>query len=972
MSDQEFQVRYKRLNTGQRQAVDTVEGPVMVIAGPGTGKTTVLTLRIANILRTTDTQPENILALTFTESGVVAMRKKLKEIIGVTAYRVPVYTFHGFANMIIQTYPESFEDMIGRTPLTDHEGALVIDTLLQTHVGEQLVPKNNPLFYSAHIRSAISTLKEASLGPEEYRAFLTREKEAIESSEDFMHQKGAHKGKVKAVYAQSLKRIEKSLELADFYEKYEAHLQRIQKYDFNDMILATVRTLQHDAVLLQTLQETYQYILADEHQDINTAQNTLIELLASFFDTPNLFVVGDDKQAIYRFQGASTENFVYLPKRFQEVQTVALTENYRSTQSILDASGTLIEVHTDLISSERLVACNEKGSEPVVIARAPDRRSELAYIVESIKETVARGVAPEDIAVLYRNNRHADAIQHELEKHGIATRVHSATDLFSHPLIWRLTIALRALSDLSNNELLSRLLLLGTISIETEKLYRVFEHARTRRTNILEALTHIAPECAQTIVELNTVLRTEGAIISIELLVKKLGFVEQAIALDPEGGFRALDTYFGLARTLQTENHAARGVDLVAHIDLYVDHGLRIKGTHGETESGKVNLMTAHNSKGLEFPIVYIVHVEHGIWGGKTNKRFFELPQLNASGTLEDERRLFYVAVTRAKQKVIITYARKEHDGKELLESQFIDELGDVCTTRETAPQVDMATHIASAQQSKPQTVTRDFVHRTLFQHGLAVTALNNYLACPWKFFFQNLLRVPHTPSPAQLFGTAMHEAFRVGQEQFQKEGSVLLEHITRVFEDVLKSLPLDATQLERGRTHGKNVIEAYINTYGAGAWVPEAQTEYSIRDVLMPIAGEELLLHGKIDRLEVLPDNKVRVVDYKTGKQKTRNQILGNTKDSNGDLIRQLTFYKLLLDAHKDGQYHMQDATLDFIEPNEKGDLRQESFTIEPEQVMQLKDDIVKVVTEITNLDFWNTRCDDEECEYCKLGEWL
>ncbi|MFM2357453.1 MAG: hypothetical protein RJA61_190, partial [Candidatus Parcubacteria bacterium] len=338
-----FDSAYKTLNKAQKQAVDTIEGPVMVVAGPGTGKTQILTLRIANILLKTDTAPENILALTFTESGVLSMRKRLSRIIGTVAYRVSINTFHGFANEIIQNNPEEFPHIIGSRSTTDIEQIGIVEKILQENDFEFLKPYGDQNYFVKPILSGINDLKREGIDTENFKGLIKKAQDEFVSIVDLYHEKGAHKGKMKGVYKDLEKVISKNKELSKIYDIYESSLRKAKLYDYNDMIMEVLRALRSNEDLLLRLQEQHQYILVDEHQDTNNAQNKILELLASHFaPRPNLFVVGDEKQAIFRFQGASLENFLYFKKLYPETVLISLVENYRSTQSILDGAHSML------------------------------------------------------------------------------------------------------------------------------------------------------------------------------------------------------------------------------------------------------------------------------------------------------------------------------------------------------------------------------------------------------------------------------------------------------------------------------------------------------------------------------------------------------------------------------------------------------------------------------------------------------
>src|SRR3989344_1795786 len=342
-----FEKHYRQLNPQQREAVDAIEGPVMVVAGPGTGKTQVLTLRIANILDKTDTEPENILALTFTESAAASMKRRLAEIIGSSAYSVAINTFHGFCNDVIKTYPEYFPRIMNSVNITEVDQINIIKEFSDFRVKD--------------ILKKINDFKKDSISPKEAKKINPK--------------------------------------IAKIYAKYETELKKQKLYDYNDMILETLKAMKKNKKLLQILQEKYQYVLADEHQDTNDAQNKIVEILMSFHESPNVFTVGDEKQAIYRFQGASLENFLFFKKKYPKAKIIALQKNYRSIQTILDAA------HGVIPSQKTLVGVKKHPPKKISLWSFSRPEAEAYFLARDIKEKLKNGAKPYEIAILYRNNK---------------------------------------------------------------------------------------------------------------------------------------------------------------------------------------------------------------------------------------------------------------------------------------------------------------------------------------------------------------------------------------------------------------------------------------------------------------------------------------------------------------------------------------------------------------------------------------
>jgi DNA helicase-2/ATP-dependent DNA helicase PcrA len=395
-----FEEAYARLNGEQRRAVDTITGPVMVVAGPGTGKTEVLTLRIANILRTTKTPPERVLALTFTESGAVTMRRRLAELCGRDAYRVAISTFHGFANGIISDYPDYFPEIAHGTPVAEIDQVKVMEGVIDRLSSDILRPFGDRYHYLKSILRAIGELKKQGISPEKFIVLTESERRHFSEIPDLVNDSGKYEGKMKTKYLPIERRIARNGELALAYAAYEKKMCAERQYDYDDMIMAVLAVLGTNEDLLRTLRDAYDYFLVDEHQDTNNAQNAIIQKIAGAREDPNLFAVGDEKQAIYRFQGASLENFRYFEKQYPRGIVIALTGNYRSTQAILDAA------HAISPREKRLTthAGHEEKFAQFVELSSSD--AECFFVASKIKELIEKKkVKPEEVAVLYRDNR---------------------------------------------------------------------------------------------------------------------------------------------------------------------------------------------------------------------------------------------------------------------------------------------------------------------------------------------------------------------------------------------------------------------------------------------------------------------------------------------------------------------------------------------------------------------------------------
>ncbi len=971
-----FERSYKILNAAQRKAVDTIEGPVVVIAGPGTGKTTILTLRIANILKQTDTSPDSILALTFTDSGAQAMRRKLVETIGATGYKVAIHTFHGFAAYLIEKYPDYFPRIIGSRIINEIEQIKIIEKCLNSKNIKILRPYGDPTYYVDPILKEIHTLKRENISPSQLEKSLD---EVIFSDKEISR---TEKEKQE-------KNLIKNRELVQIYQAYEKELAKIGCYDFDDMLLEIIRVIENDQIFKLTLQEQYQYILADEHQDANAAQNRILELLSDFHDSPNLFIVGDDKQAIYRFQGASLENFLYFSKKYKDTTVINLEHNYRSHQGILDASHSLIIKNPTAYDQERIrLKSLIVGSNQLRIVEFSTVNDELEGVAAAISALLSAGEVAEEIAVLYRDNRHADDLSKILESENISHSIESDHDIMSDYDITKILILCRAIHDPSNDQYLSAALLLPEMMVDSAEVASICRQASRKKIplhRLIKSLNNNETKDLRRAYDKINKWSKEAPLLSFTVFLQKL-IQETELMSDIVMAPNSLERFYSVQAFFDQVSAMVRSfknfylADFIDRLNITEEHGMLGGRKHSKYIKG-VRLMTAHRAKGLEFNHVFIIHAVDGIWGNRSSRNHFHVPLIEHArftGRIDDERRLFYVALTRARQSIMIS--RAHSDGvKEMIASQFISEIDssffdfNIVSSRNINEQLskvilpkDLDIKTGSVSILQP-----DFIKSLFINQPLSVTHLNNYLDCPWKYFFVNLIRIPQAENKHQLYGTAIHATLRSFFDAYSKNNDIHIKRFIEIFKNNIENLPFSADEEDESFLKGKKALEGYYLTYKK-TWNRHLLNEYAVKGVNVSINNTHLELSGKLDKIEFLSNRDVIVIDYKTGKPKSRNEIEGKIKSSknNGNYFRQLAFYKLLLDG--EGKFNMKYGEIDFIEPNERSKYKKERFEILNDDTLKVKEEITSMANDILSLSFIASKCKDKKCEYCRLGKLL
>ena len=1011
----------RQLNKGQKAAVDRIEGPVMVIAGPGTGKTHILAARVGNILLKTDVNARNILCLTFTEAAVLAMRKRLLSFIGPEAYRVHIYTFHSFCNRVIQDNLELFGKQ-ELEPLNDLERISLIrgliDRLPYRHPLRQ--GRANPYFYERHLRTLFRWMKLERWDATMIRARSKDYLVSLPERKEFIYQvnRGSiRKGTVKRAKVEIVRLKMHRLEAAaDLFEAYNDALRQARRYDYEDMILWVIRAFEQHQYLLRSYQEQYQYFLVDEFQDTNGAQNEVIRNLVAYWPNPNLFIVGDDDQSIFEFQGARLKNLVDFYRKYQEdIGLFVLEENYRSSQLILDGAEALIG------QNEKRIVHSLEGVDvrKVLRAKNPDyadlvfwpevvsyknRFQEEVGVLEAIRGLKEEGYPLDEIAIIYARHRQARNIILLLEKHGIPYQTQRKINLLDIPLMIQFRKMLEYLVVESEqpgraDHLLYRMLhfrFLKIVRRDVEKLswHLARESERERgawKRAIADANLHqqLGLKSGGELRSLSEFLEEavqrsfqDSLAYLMEWLINRSGILRYAIAQAERVWL--VQVLKSLMDFVKTENYKKPRLTLKGLLDLFAqldDNFLSIEVINEIKAHQGVNLLTAHGAKGLEFGRVFIIDAVKENWepASRAGAFQFTLPDtLTYSGeedAMEARRRLFYVAMTRARENVRVSYGEENGAGKPLERAVFVNEIlaagKAVVRPAKLSESAILETQILElSKQEKPliRTLEDKWIDDLLAGFRLSASALAQYLSCPLGFYYEYILRIPYLPSEAAIYGTAVHGALyhyfvrmlSDKEKSFPGPGG-LVEYFEREME--LRRTDLSYQNYLRYLEQGRHHLPALYDRK-AGRWNRDVKVEMTIREVEV----EGVPLTGTIDKIEFIDGQLASIVDYKTGgHDKSKLSRPTKARPHGGNYWRQLVFYKILFEAYDISDRVVKEGKIVYIDPDPSGNFKEAGLELERTDVKAVKRLIVESYDKIRRGDF-REGCDLPTCNWCNF----
>lgn len=982
----------KGLNSAQKKAVTTTDGPLLIIAGAGTGKTTVITHRIAYIIEKKLAKPSEILALTFTEKSAGEMEERVDVLVPYGYIDTWIATFHAFGNRVLQ---ENAIDL-GLPPdfrvMTRPQQVLFCHQNLFAFNLDYYRPLSNPTKFIEAILSFISRAKDEDITPKQYLNYVKKLKKTPNKKLEMS----------KEEFKTEIKRQE---ELASVYKKYEELKEKAGLLDFGDQVILTVRLFRDRAKILKEYQEKFKYILVDEYQDTNWAQNELVKLLAS--SKKNICVVADDDQSIYRFRGASISNVLEFKKEYPKTKIVSLIENYRSTQPLLDSSYKLIKHNNpdrlevrEKINKKLSAVRKEKGNPPIELfadtlseeadlvaseiekltdygLRTTDKRKKK--VVDSRQKVVDKSQYHfRDIAILVRANSQADPFLRSLNMKGIPHKFVGSSGLYKQPEVKLLISYLSAITNFDDSLNLYNLATSEIYKLPIRDVISAMSFAKRRNKTLRSIFESIAKGKSEVSISREGKAIVEKIIEDLQVsgelsrrenvgrviynFLQKTGYLTR---LEREGSVEAEIKVQNIAKFF---DKVKEFVDLVQNESTlaFVDYlkTMREAGDDPATieldpDLDAVNIMTVHSAKGLEFPVVFLVNLVSDRFPSRQRGDPIPLPDPLIKETLptgdfhlQEERRLFYVGMTRSMDRLYFSWAR-DMGGKRIKKvSPFVLESLDKIVSEAKLVKL-------SPIEKIKQHVPKEYKGKKLPQADqkiikLTQGSIDDYQTCAYKYRYAHVLRLPILRHHAVVYGFALHAAVAEFYRHQMKGKKITLPKLFKVLGNTWVTEGfLSAEHEEKRLVQAKKVLESFYKREKDSKEVPTFIEKNFRFSVGKPSDAESgVLVTGRFDRVDVNPSadgDKVRVIDFKSTENRSKEKLEIDAKESVQLSIYALGYYKSYgivpefvgiydLETGLVGGYEPTKESLDKTEEevlevakNVRSDLQRDSFEAKP-----------------------------------------
>lgn len=903
------------LNTAQEKAVTHGEGPLLIIAGAGTGKTKVITHRIAYLIASKSAKPEEILAVTFTEKAANEMEERVDLLIPYSYSFVEISTFNSFGERVLRNYgiecgyPPDFK------LLDDVEQAIFFRERLFELPLDYYRPLSSPTKYIQDLLATIKRIKQEDIEPDEYISFSQKLHE--EASDDVERETAL-----------------KHLEMATVYKKYQESLKKEGMIDFEDQVSLVVELFRRRPSVLKEFQDKYKYILVDEFQDTNYIQFELLKLMAS--ERSNLTVCGDDDQSIFRFRGASLTNILNFQEFYPQAKKIVLTKNYRSTQAILDSAYQLIKQNNPhrlefKYQIDKSLESSLKGDGKSIHLLQFDTIShEADKVAEIIHEKVREGYKYGDMAVLVRRNADADPFLRALNMKEIPFRFSGSRGLYSQEEVKILISFIKALADFEDSKSLFYLALSEVYQTDTYDLTLISNYAYRKNFPLHKAFKEIYENRCPLAVSSSTreivkkifqdllyfvqLSSTENAGRILYSFLERTGYLKalaERKSLEDEIKLKNIRIFFDKVKNFSelTEDDSIQSFS--QHLDLLQEVGDNPATAEAELEEEALNVLTVHKAKGLEFAVVFLVSLIADRFPGRSRKEKIPIPDEiikealpEGEHSLQEERRLFYVGMTRAKKLLYLTCA-KDYGLKRLKKvSPFVLEALDLVRMPQkvlrTSSLEEIRRYAPPVRKPRitPVSESREVLNLSYFQVG-------DYLTCPLRYKYRHRVRIPVLAHHALIFGRVLHNTIHFYLKKKMTGEDMTVGELLREYEKRwVNEGFLSREHEEMRKKAGDRALRLFYRRQEKSKHLP------SFLEQSFKWQEGKVKFIGRWDRVDFGPDGAV-IIDYKATEVKDQKEADKKAKDSLQMDLYALSFAKTQEAPLKEAQLHFLESDI-------------------------------------------------------------
>lgn len=933
-------------NSKQQQAIDILNGQVMLLAGPGTGKTFTVIHRIEKMLAD-GVEPSSILCLTFSDAAASEMRQRLIKKMGVVASAVDIYTYHSFCNDLIKTYPDKFEMTSGVKLITDAEKISIMKECIDDANLEFFVPSRaDRYFFTKNFISYVEKLKTQRVSKDEYMAcidtnpmLMPRYKE-LESEIYEREQAGNTKNKTRYNELEKIKtNIEKAKELWTLFELYSTKMINKNLIDFSDMINLVLTSFEEDSQFLSEVSNKYKYFLVDEYQDTNDLQNQIIFNLLDGNDEKNIFVVGDDDQIIYGFQGAKSDNIENFLTKYPNTTVICLEENNRSTQTILDFSNLIVNQDENRLEnnlyfkekyniSKKLTAKNPK----IIVKDKKIKRiqfgeilQEFNYIVDDIKTLIESDFAPKtdedkidysQIAIISKKRAELQTFAELLKNKNIPFQIDEGKSIFAIRSTILIYFYIKAMNNyLTSSDKLFGLLLSEPFKIDQQDYNKILEEKRLWKkdesSDFITLMRNLNgwknPEKITKFLETFDYLQDYASSNNLRNTVVEIINRTGLLTYFYKSGKNRSENLAGIRKIIseatdfQNSDSTKNLSDFVKYLDDCFENEIDINLDKDSVVQNAVQLMTYHGSKGREFEYVYLPNLISSNWEdfrmpGEYKLITEEVPDKDAAQAKKDSEllKLLFVGITRAKHTLTISFA-DSNNGKAQQITKYLEPTAnyDFDSEQFECSADDLTTEFyrsVSSDVFDNQKAFKNEIEERVKSVVLSPSRLNDYLSCPRKFFYVKVLGidVEEADWDGANFGTLIHSLLERAVKVAKESAYPTLEEILEKFRLGMDGMKFSSeAKKEKYFKQGQKLLTNY---YPYFSQIPISR----ITDIEFSFYGVDVdgdFITGKIDRIEKNSDGTYELYDYKTGNYTSEKKIAPNEEKQN--YFNQLCFYK-------------------------------------------------------------------------------